>query len=450
MSDPARSDAFEKLDRFAGWVKRTPGLEGLASDDDAILAVAQHYGIPTVFVDFTTEPEVAGFFATDSQELVVGEPSCIICLNTSDLADFWQAMPPKYPAPGFVVIDVSNLWRLQAQSGVFLECPYDAVERIYDFDRIFFPAADAADDATRAHMYPQEKSQLEVLLDQYFMNELLIEGTRNFLNFLNFPINFVQFEADTDTDPDLIAGNLPALASWETSRLGPWLSTYDERLDAVRSGVVIQLDIPAGTDLRSTSQELAANLSDVLRRSDTLREQLVRWECPHQVDGAAEIETSTLVEALTWLWNGLRTLPVSSEDIAAGVGNCVALHIARSQTLQADPEPWLTAAAEVFEDPMEVEFAAADGSYARAYVSADSLVSCVRDDIRDYLTPVYREQVATNATGLLQAVQAPSRLFEFQPLARLFAQQLAPAQVLLRSGRAVYFSPARLYRFGLP
>jgi hypothetical protein len=52
-----RDRTMQKLARFEGWVKSTPGLEKLAADADATIAVAQHYGLPTNFVDFTTSPE---------------------------------------------------------------------------------------------------------------------------------------------------------------------------------------------------------------------------------------------------------------------------------------------------------------------------------------------------------------------------------------------------------
>jgi len=59
--------ALEAYHRFDAWVQATPGLEKLAADENAIMAVAQHYGLATHLIDFTTEPSVAGFFAVDGQ-----------------------------------------------------------------------------------------------------------------------------------------------------------------------------------------------------------------------------------------------------------------------------------------------------------------------------------------------------------------------------------------------
>lgn len=50
---------------FLHWVRTTNGLQALASNLDMTIAVAQHYGIATHFIDFTTEPYVAGYFASE-------------------------------------------------------------------------------------------------------------------------------------------------------------------------------------------------------------------------------------------------------------------------------------------------------------------------------------------------------------------------------------------------
>src|SRR5689334_22379218 len=53
--------ANELLDRFFAWVNLTPGLEQITKDESQIYAVAQHYGLPTHLVDFTVDPNIAGF-----------------------------------------------------------------------------------------------------------------------------------------------------------------------------------------------------------------------------------------------------------------------------------------------------------------------------------------------------------------------------------------------------
>jgi len=454
-TEPERQRALEKLGRFESWVHNTPGLEELAeAGADHVLAVAQHYGLPTQFLDFTTDPEIAGFFACDSDDLVPGETSCIICLNTVDLAQFWQHIPAKWAPPEFLRIDVSNLWRLQAQQGVFLFCPYQNIEKIYSFDRILFPARVKASKAMRERMYPARKSQLEVLLDHYFMNELLIEGDRRMAS-TAAAMTVVRLDPLPEgIDTELAKAGIPPLASWQTQALASWRSTRDERLASVLGGGRKRLEIDLTADPVNIAEQVAAQVTATMSRGDAPRGVLIEWKCDGSPDPATGPDE--LGAALNWLWDGLRTLPYSDQDLAIGMGNCVGLSIAHQRARQLRPQlgqdyaAWQDAADAVLGAATEVGFDGADGSYSLGYASKASLLKCVRRDIADYLQPRFRDEILGNVVGLMQAIHAPDRLFEFEPLARVFARQLAPTQVLTRSGRAVFFSPARIIRMGLP
>ncbi len=129
------TSAEERLDRFFGWIRSTTGLEAIASDERAMYAVVQHYGIPTHFVDFTTDPDVAACFAFDTRhEIPPGSLSAIVSLDTEDLLRV--ALPDDMLKPSCERIHVADLWRLRAQSGVFLVCPYKCFEQVvYPFNR---------------------------------------------------------------------------------------------------------------------------------------------------------------------------------------------------------------------------------------------------------------------------------------------------------------------------
>src|SRR6185436_19666248 len=55
-----------RIRRLHSWLRSTAGLTNLAEDAHAFMAIAQHYGIATHYLDFTTDPAVAGFFACDT------------------------------------------------------------------------------------------------------------------------------------------------------------------------------------------------------------------------------------------------------------------------------------------------------------------------------------------------------------------------------------------------
>src|SRR5215218_5747895 len=55
--EPAdRRAAIERFGFFQSWIQSVSALAEIARDEDAILAVAQHYGLATNLVDFSTEP----------------------------------------------------------------------------------------------------------------------------------------------------------------------------------------------------------------------------------------------------------------------------------------------------------------------------------------------------------------------------------------------------------
>src|ERR1044071_2784803 len=169
LRDPgALEGAQAQIIRFSLWLGGTPGLAEIAETDDAALAVAQHYGIPTHFLDFTTDPAVAGFFAADTQAPEPGIESCIYCLNSSDLLSLWDTIRKVQGKAGIEVPelevvrpDVSNLWRLQAQSGAFLYAPTNW-DVHYPMDRILFPYTGYPSYPTKQDIYPERKSQLEI------------------------------------------------------------------------------------------------------------------------------------------------------------------------------------------------------------------------------------------------------------------------------------------------
>ncbi len=451
LKEEEMDEAMQKLARFERWVKLTPGLESLAGHADSIIAVAQHYGLPTNFVDFTTEPDVAGFFASYGTP-TEGMDSCIMCLDTADMEDFWRTMPSDYPPPEFISLEVSNLWRLEAQSGTFLFCPYSNFEFIYDLDRIIFPYSGPATKPSVEEMYPRRKSNLEILLDQYFMNETLLEGERSFRKIWGSVNSLWVGTPPNKCNPELIAGgNLPQDNSWDVVKLQAWLTPKFEKLAAALTEDQWEVIVDSAKEPRSAGEEIAEHVGQRLRDDADVRGKLILWKFRSD-DGDLDsaLKSSSLAQAVQRLWDGLRTLPYDNDDIAAGIGNCVALYMCGRNAVRIGYDFWLDATSSCFGDAMEVELGSDDGSYSRAYVSRSALLGTVRDDISDFLASAWRDRLIGNMTGLLQAVQAPDRLFVFERLSRLFAQQVVTSQVLVRPTGAIFFSPARLQTFGLP
>jgi hypothetical protein len=165
-SEEKQQKVYRRYELFFNWVKRTPNLRYLLEPQcvhDAF-AILQHYGIPTHYIDFTTNPAVAGFFAADTRETPPEGKACIYCLNTEELQWVWNGIKGiearKEAAIEPVRIDVTNLWRLQAQEGVFLYANYNW-QIDFPMDRILFPYSGYPPYPTKERVYPKDKSSLE-------------------------------------------------------------------------------------------------------------------------------------------------------------------------------------------------------------------------------------------------------------------------------------------------
>lgn len=439
---------LEKIGRFEYWVKNTPGLEYLASNPDAALAVAQHYGLPTNFVDFTTEPRIAGFFASNMQD-GSDELGCIICVNIEDVKDFWNDMPAEYPPPEFLELDVPDLWRLEAQHGCFMFCPYKNFEWIYDFDRILFPNTKPLSGIGLDEVYPRRKSHLEILLDQYFMNERMIESERTMDR---SKVNTVFLKApEGGCSPDIFPQGLPEHPSWSMTTLKPWLNLAGESFYDSRTALQFEILVDVGKSLSHIASSIHSQIFNDLMAINGVRNKLINWQIRLTDDKTLHPGFSSFVtQRLARLWDGLRRLPHSSEDISLGLGMCIAFGVAlRGNFGSVDRRHWDSAAEACLNEVIELEFGAADGSYSRGYASPNELLSAVRSDIESFISPKWRGQVMRSVFSILQTSWDPRRTFDFDKLAPIFAREIAPFQVLARSD-AIFYSPARLDGFGLP
>jgi hypothetical protein len=58
LTDQQREEAFAWFERFLGWAQTVPGMARYFSIPDALWAIAQHYSLPTMFIDFSDDPRV--------------------------------------------------------------------------------------------------------------------------------------------------------------------------------------------------------------------------------------------------------------------------------------------------------------------------------------------------------------------------------------------------------
>jgi uncharacterized beta-barrel protein YwiB (DUF1934 family) len=425
LDEIQRNQANQKFAHFVDWAANTDGLRRLSENADALIAIAQHYHIPTNFVDFTSQPKVATFFATEGAPQQ-GELACILCLNVQDLESFFERHTYIRPKVEFIQIKVPALWRLEAQSGAFLFCPYDDIEKHYSFDRILFPYSRKHPKLVANDFYPKNKSSLEVLIDQFILTERLREHkTPNQVKVIN-----VQSLPD-QIDNDVISSNISIHDSWRTIDQPAWADLQNESYHDSTNEIVISIK----TD---EAECVLIQLLEVINNQKFIRNQRVSWIV--KIDDSM-INIKKLSKMIDRLWNGVRKLPYTNQEIAESINYLIKLAIGEIDIrTNYSKESYL----------QEVEFGSFDASYSRGKVNNINLQSVVREDIGNFIFQKTTNNIDnSNITRLLQCINNPMFLFDFKSFKTLFIKELIPYQVF-ENRDVLFYSPTRINRFGLP
>jgi FRG domain len=451
------TEAYERnkrrIKRFLDWVSATPQLLPLLKSGDAhsLSAILQHYGIATHYLDFTTDPGVAGFFACDTNHPPAATVSCIYCLNSLDLAACWDSVRHLESRRDMkierVVVDVSNLWRLEAQAGVFLYVNYNW-DVDYPMDRIVFPYTGYPPAPTRERIYPQARSFLEQMLDQYFDLDQSVSTNEKVREWLasrgdehgQYTITGLPRRLYEEAFDD--ASTLTTVASWSESAIEAWLTIPNERfLETV--GRSLELQLGADSSASGIMGDVRFGIAQSLRFESSLRTLDLQFRF---ASAPGLLNTALLSDLLRRAWNGMRALPFPAEDIAECLGRVAALHVLGFADMSYDEQERCLEAH--MGRVKRVEFGPPDGASTQAWASMEDLVAAVRPDMRALLKDQYRARVE-DPSKLFTLVQDPRLIFDFEPFRRLFARSLIATQVLDRR-RFIHFNPATVFAFGNP
>jgi hypothetical protein len=448
----AAAQARARLGRFETFMKLHAELRNIVQDENAFFAVAQHYGIPTPYLDFTTEPAIAGFFACDTRNPDLGSDSCIYCLNTDDIRKAWKALNAidAEAEIELVTTPVSNLWRLESQHGVFLYCAPGNWDVWYEMDKILFPYRGYPAYPPKDVIYPNKKSSLENLLDHFFVEERRAKGRKLLLRELekaSIPLFVDDGPSDFYTPKYFKNGRLEPHPSWDRAFMKAWQDAGTEPYQTMqRQPIPLSLD-PSWSPIERRRRVTTA-VAGALRIHPALRRSLVAWDFGDQLLTPHVAGNKLLQEGVEWLWDGMRRLPYTDEQIATAIGVCVQL-ASLGLSIDTSGAQRSEIASEVFGPAIEIEFGSLDGSYSRACATEKGLRAAMRDDLFE-LAEEKHQDLFHNTEAILVAVFAPQRLFDFERLCTLFAEQIVPWQVLARRGLVVFFTPSRLMTLGLP
>ncbi len=179
----------ERWRRFVKWAGNRKSLSYLLSDrlrqapgffvkrdievpNLHLIAVAQHFGFPTGLLDFTEDPRIAAFFATEKASDSDSGYKCIYCLNSDALEEAWQwaSGPERYHGifPQLVRLGIEELWRMQAQRGVFVQASQYYWTEQFKMDIIRFPATAPVSEPAPEQIYPSAMSRMEVMIERHF------------------------------------------------------------------------------------------------------------------------------------------------------------------------------------------------------------------------------------------------------------------------------------------
>ena len=183
------------------------------------------------------------------------------------------------PEPRAIVVQIPELWCIQAQYGIFLDYPFDAsFERnVFGFDRIVFPTErnpTVLQQLIPVHdIYPTQKSDLEILLDQFFMLNVMQEGSEA----LEHLVQSGQLTPHTlpgvpeGFDPACFrSAGLPRDDSWAASRLTEWLLPAKETWTPISAARTIAVKYPTGQSCSDRILALKRQLDELMAANPAL------------------------------------------------------------------------------------------------------------------------------------------------------------------------------------
>jgi len=434
------------LGQFCDWLGSVPELRYLLNEEQvhAFFAVLQHYGMPTHYVDFTVKPKVAGFFAGVGSAADQQEEGCIIAIDPDDWVKWlrYVAEAKQWPSeswPEKVVVNVPNLWRMEAQSGFFVYLPIENAEGYMPVDRIIFTHDGSGFELCEDDIYPSSKSPLEQRLDEFFTERLVRRGNQEYLRpMMNEFISHGQGVSLPFERPESSKWLRPGAGAHDSWRSIPeaWRDYVHEKLEETRDGTVARMGINLSQPL-AQRRELQETVLRFISEHPGVRKKTVDWEILPAANVAPAGWIEFAASAAKRAWDGVRLLPFTDDQVAG----CVAMTLVLACADVSD-RPALTARdfSALLGPTLQMELSNNRNTTARAAMAEVTYERTLRPDLQQVLVP----ELLDRPRQQLRQILSPEHLFRFDRLADAFAYELIPTQVLIqRHDLAIFFSPVR-------
>lgn len=436
------AEVEEKTERFFQYCSNNKELQKYVENIDWFFAVAQHYGLPTPYIDFSSSVEIATYFATNSKANIVGEDCVIVCLDEDEFtklvgysSEYFtdrKGLPPYIVHP-----NVENLWRLQAQQGSFLYSPILEIENfLFDFDRIVFPFKESYNEIQEFDIYPKRKSELEILIDRFFDYEFRRKGMQNIEEFIN-DTDSKRYYLKTDNE-DTLHHDRPD-ESWTTEVYKKWQYPLKEywtpTINEIQIGLPSQIEEHPEDQINTNIQALNKEFKSLsIEKGSQLSFHV------NTIDVIEEYLANTIQKNCSIIWHGMRNLPYSLNDIILVIAKYAAIEMHRNRTNELYVETNF--------ETIRVELADNHQNSATSIVCSHQVKNAFRNNLD---TMVKGKHSNINDSRLMLIVNKPPLLFNFDKLLELFKSDLICYQLLLNGAKdnlVVFFSPTEIVTLG--
>ena len=409
FSGDQRRSAEAELELFAEWANSVPQMHNYQGNGEAVVAIAQHYGIATSFLDLTDDPEIALAFAKSDSASSKGD-AVVYCFLESDLQ--------KIEGVKIVRISVENLWRLETQHGLFLNyLTEDAIEIIKSKAiKIILPRIELTENDTQ-RLYPSRKSALETVLDQWFYKREL-EGVVD------------QITPHVKYQTAIRRQTYPGLFLWrEVPELQPqWLGEDHRWVLSLAESVQI-----TGQPLRL---KVRLRLSEPLQDAENLREHLYPaifealatrrlLSFDLELAGVATRHSKSITKIANWAWDGMRILPYQFNEFATSMANIVTMiaHTAKRSKQSADLAGFL------FGETKIIDVAPVGGHIESGQVSKAALDAARTFANGKGFTKYGLKKLSHAPDTLSDFITDPWLLFDFEKFKKMFIEQFVPSAI---------------------
>jgi hypothetical protein len=464
------NDSFEnnkvKLLHFFSFIENNDILSPYLGSENfnQVMGIAQHYGLGTNLIDFTTDPAIALYFATHDKSCEIGKESVIVCLNRKDFDDFNDILESSVSffskrnisKPHIVEINVPNLWRLNAQKGCFVHLQllgYDIFT--YHFDRIYFPYSEPFENIKETDIYPERKSPIEIELDKYFMNERMTDNEEWIKSIPN--MSHIYDSGHSLDEYNIVFKNyasLPIHSSWDNNK---WNDEIVVKWIYNQNRKKIQIDIKNLNCKTEYIKELSSMIEDN-------RHELIKFELINTIN-----DNPNLLQKIEKLYDGMHILSYDSLLIAYAIEELIKIELKLKDV----------------SNKLLIEFSESEGSgyYSRSYIFNFDLKKIIRDDIFEFINKkfidcfiydyhsnkisdkevLYKVCSINSLTGIMPNQKDEfmemialhcldlgfdvRKIFDFNKFVFYFAVRIIPFQIYLNRTPTL-FNPSKIIKFG--